>query len=319
MIRATAPFLLVVLLISMAMIVGFMPSVPAQPSAEHDVAISSLIGVETIVGQNYTALVLCTLENQGNYTETFNVTAYYDGLSIFTEQWPGGAYSQTFWSMGDAVRDGYIDLWDGDLIAFEFGWNGPPGENPADLNSDGAVDLTDTMTWGLNFGLDIWTFFGIPKQIRNQTAVTLPSGHTAMIAFRWNTTNVSKGSYLLSAEASIVPGETDLTDNAITDGSITVAMIGDITGPTAYVADGKVDIRDVATVAQGFGVDVGADILNPGPGAGTWLEYWHAAPEPACPHHPNTDLTGDTIGVPNGKIDIKDVATVAKRFGQTDP
>jgi hypothetical protein len=37
------------------------------------------------------------------------------------------------------------------------------------------------------------------------------------------------------------------------------------------------------------------------------------------PAPPNCDVSGTTIGVPDGKIDITDVATVAKHFGEHYP
>jgi len=33
----------------------------------------------------------------------------------------------------------------------------------------------------------------------------------------------------------------------------------------------------------------------------------------------NCDLTGPTLGVPDGKINMMDVAIVARHFGETDP
>jgi hypothetical protein len=285
----------------------------------HDVAINDVLAVKTVVGKSYTALVFGIVENQGNFNETLNITAYYNGMAISTEQWSEGVYSQTFWSMGDAVRDGYIDLWDLDLIVYEYGWSGPAGKNPADINSDGTVDTQDLFTATGNFGLDIWTFFGIPKLVRNQTVVTLQGGHLAIIAFRWNTTNVNKGDYLISLNASYVPGETDLADNSFVNGVITVAMIGDINGVTRDVPDNKVDMRDVGLIAKAFGLDVGADITNPGPGTATWLQYWHVDLCSQCPHNPNCDITSDQTGVPEGTIDMRDIGLVARHFGETDP
>ena len=129
---------------------------------------------------------------------------------------------------------------------------------------------------------------------------------------------MSKGDYVLSGNVSVVPGETDLTDNGLVNGVITVAMTGDINGETRNVPDGKVDMRDIGLTAKAFGLDVGADIASPGPGTFTWLEYWHIDPCSQCPHHPNCDLTGDRIGVPDGKINMKDISYVARRFGETD-
>jgi len=72
-----------------------------------------------------------------------------------------------------------------------------------------------------------------------------------------------------------------------------VILLGDITGPTPWVPDGKVDIRDVAAVAIRYGCDEGM----------------------IC-YDVRADLTGPTYGVPDGKIDIRDVAFVAKNYGK---
>jgi len=123
---------------------------------------------------------------------------------------------------------------------------------------------------------------------------------------------VAKGNYIISAYAWPVPGETDLTDNTLVDGYVTVAMIGDINGPAPNVPDGQVDIRDVALVAIAFDAKIQEDIPN-------YREYWHSTPCSMCPHNPNCDVTSSKIGVAEGIIDIRDVATVAIRFGQIDP
>ena len=307
---------------SLMLVVLLMTAAKVARAQNHDVAVNDVIAVKTAVGQSYTTLVMAIVENQGDVAETFNVTAYYSETAISTERWPDGPHSQTFWSMGDIIRDGYIDYWDLDLMGHHFGWSGVPGRNPADINSDGKMDMLDAITCATNYGRDIWTFFGIPRLITNETTVTLPSGHVTIINFMWNTTNVNKGTYLISANASQVPGETDTIDNIHADGNVIVAMIGDINGPTPNIPDGKVDIRDVAVVGAGFGVDVGADIFATGPGTTTWLQYWHPEPYcyecPLCPHHPNCDVTGPTTGLPEGVIDIRDVGTVAIRFGEVD-
>jgi len=55
-------------------------------------------------------------------------------------------------------------------------------------------------------------------------------------------------------------------------------------------------MADVGAVARLFGINYG----NP-------------------QYNPNCDITGDVIGVPDGKIDMRDIGTVARNFGKTDP
>jgi hypothetical protein len=120
--------------------------------------------------------------------------------------------------------------------------------------------------------------------------VKLAERNCTTVTFTWKTTGVAKGNYTLSAYAGPVQDETDTSDNSLTTGWIIVAMVGDITGPTLWVPDGKCDARDVALIASLFG----ANYPNPR-------------------YQPNADIVDD------GKINAKDVALVASRFGQKDP
>jgi hypothetical protein len=117
-----------------------------------------------------------------------------------------------------------------------------------------------------------------------------------MVTFVWNTTGLAKGKYTLSAYVAPVPDETDMLDNTCTGGTVTIAMIGDLTGPTPGVPDGKVDIRDLALAAKAYGSHSGDPKWNP-----------------------NADLTGATTGLPDNKVDIRDLAVAAKNYGKVDP
>jgi len=127
--------------------------------------------------------------------------------------------------------------------------------------------------------------------IQTQT-VTLESGASTTLTFNWNTTGFAKGNYTISAYAWPVPGETDLSDNTFVDGSIYVAMLGDIT------ADGKVDIFDIVIVALHFNHIPPNDHL---PGTSDYFACF------------NADINNDGI------IDIFDIVIVALHFGEVDP
>lgn len=104
----------------------------------------------------------------------------------------------------------------------------------------------------------------------------------ATLEFTWNTTGLAKGNYTLKTEVSIVPDETDTTDNTWVE-SVIISILGDVNG------DFTDDIFDVVLVATAFGSEAGD-------------ENWNA----------NADFNEDSI------IDIYDVVTVAKNFGKTD-
>jgi hypothetical protein len=52
--------------------------------APQDIAITNVVPSKTVVGQGYSVIIEVTTENQGNYTETFNVTAYTNTTAIQT-------------------------------------------------------------------------------------------------------------------------------------------------------------------------------------------------------------------------------------------
>ncbi|MCJ7422851.1 Ig-like domain-containing protein [Candidatus Bathyarchaeota archaeon] len=105
----------------------------------------------------------------------------------------------------------------------------------------------------------------------------------------WNTSEASYDNYNMTIGVSTVPNETDTENNACVL-SLYISIIGDLTGPTPFVPDGKVDVRDVATVARLFGANYPNPLYNP-----------------------NCDINDDL------KIDVRDVATVSRHFGDHYP
>lgn len=136
-------------------------------------------------------------------------------------------------------------------------------------------------------------------------STTLDPHTQTRLTFSWNTSLFQLNeydNYTLSATATQVQGETDLTDNTLTDGTVVITHIGDING------DEKVDIQDVARVSGAFGSLRVNDPADPKYG-----QYWHGIPCTTCPHQPNTDLTGDR------KVDIQDLARASANFGWHRP
>lgn len=119
-----------------------------------------------------------------------------------------------------------------------------------------------------------------------QTVNNLAQGATATRTFYWNTTFVTSGYYMISAEASSVTDELNTDNNKRTDGTVMVPIPGDITGPTPGVPDGKVDTYDQAYVGGAFGTS-----------------------------NAIADFTGPR-GVPDGKVNTYDLAGVGGNFGK---
>jgi PKD repeat protein len=165
-----------------------------------DVAVLTVTTFKTIVGTGFNVNINVTVENQGDYTETFNVTIYANASSIATK------------------------------------------------------------------------------------CVTLTSGNSTTLTFTWNTTGFVKGNYSISAVADTVPGETDISDNTLTDGWVVVTIPGDVDG------DFDVDLYDAVK-----------------------LLYSYGAKEGDPDYDPNLDING------NGQIFLFDAVILLTHYGQKDP
>jgi len=285
----------------------------------HDIAVIDVIASPTMVLPGQSVQINATVENQGAYAEDFNVTVYYDSVvietvSVVLDQ--GELRVLTFtWDTTGVNKGDYLILAKASVVSGETDItnNAKVADSMVTVlvpGHDVAIkDVTPCKTvvgqgYSLfvyvstkNYGVFTETFnvtayynetaITLPDG-KNYTTITLTSGNSTISTFTWSTVNVSKGNYTIKAEATL-SGDTNTTDNHLTNGWVTVAMVGDIIGPDGW-PDGKCDMRDVAMVAKLFGVN---------------------HPDPR--YDPNCDIIYDL------KIDMKDVGTVAKHFGETDP
>lgn len=76
--------------------------------------------------------------------------------------------------------------------------------------------------------------------------VTLAAGATGMVSFNWDAYLLARGSYTLSAQASSVPGETNLLNNTLGGVAFTVRLPGDVNN------DCTVNVSDLARVGASF-------------------------------------------------------------------
>lgn len=77
--------------------------------------------------------------------------------------------------------------------------------------------------------------------IGEQEVASLPSKENTTLTFNWDTSPVlaSLVPYTLTANATILPYETNTTDNTLVDGTVTLKIVGDVNG------DGAVNITDL--------------------------------------------------------------------------
>jgi hypothetical protein len=163
----------------------------------HDLAVANVVAQKKTIGKGFPDNITVTVQNLGDFTETFNVTARANSTDIGTRQ------------------------------------------------------------------------------------LSLDSGDFVSVIFTWNTASFIYGRYIVSAYVAPVANETDVDNNNMTDGTVTVTIVGDING------DGIVDIYDAILLSASF---------NGNPSATNW--------------NPNADLNCDGI------VDIFDAILLANNFNK---
>jgi len=111
-----------------------------------------------------------------------------------------------------SVTPSAIDVFQGELVTIDVG----------------VVNLGEVSE---TFDVTVWT--GI-LELGTQTVTDLAAGTPTTLPFIWDTTGSAVTTYTISAVASTVAGETDTTNNALTDGDVNVkaAIAAVILGPS---------------------------------------------------------------------------------------
>jgi len=116
------------------------------------------------------------------------------------------------------------------------------------------------------------------------TSITLPSKGSAIITFRWNTVGFSKNTYTISAQATPIPGETYVVDNAHINGNVKITTPCDANG------DGRVNLFDLFDLGKAYG-------------SIPLMDNWN----------PNCDFNE------NGNVDNPDLSDLSQNYGTIDP
>ena len=249
-----------------------------------DVAVTAVTPIETVVVQNCTLPITVTVENKGNATEIFNVTAYANATVIvtftnitltsrnsttitFTWNTTGfakGNYvmSATAGLLGDDDLDDntYLDGWVAVVLEDDVAVTAvTPSKTLVGQGYHVSISVT-VQNWGYYIETFNVTAYYDENLIGTQTDITLTSQATTILTFNWNTTSVPKGNYTISAIA-VLPGDDDPSDNTYMNSWVLVMTWGDVDG------DGEVtafDVKKVKLALAGYIVEPGADIDGDG-------------------------------------------------------
>jgi len=102
------------------------------------------------------------------------------------------------------------------------------------------------------------TIYANSNLIGTSEVLNLLPNETTLVELFWNTSGFANmTSYVISAQASSVPFETNLANNALTDGIVKVKIMGDVNG------DGTVSILDLEAWDTAYGSSEGMPNWNP--------------------------------------------------------
>jgi hypothetical protein len=278
-----------------------------------DVAVTNVVPSRTWAYAGWPVNVTVTVKNKGNVSETFNVSAFYDGslignITVMNLPANGGQQNIVFtWNTTGVAEGNYTIKAVAQAVPYQL--------NISDLTFvDGKVQimtkrhdiavvnisLTGTLNntayqgWivgvnvtAQNLGsfpetFNVSAFYNSTLLIGTAHVVSLAPSALFNAVFSLNTSTLSPcHSYPISANATQIPYESNVTNNYLADGKLKVRLYGDVNG------DGKVNLSDIFAVAMAFGTMPGQQRWN------AWADLNH-------------DL----------KIDLKDYFAVVINFGK---
>jgi hypothetical protein len=221
-----------------------------SPVMIHDVAVLNVTSSSTLVHVGETVSIDVLVANEGNYTESFNVTLLSDsnviGISLVENleidttrklvfQWNTSLVQEGFYQISASASHvpDEIDLSDNTFIdgVIEV-LARPPIHDVAVLSVTSSstfayigetVDINVTVK---NYGVYAESFN--VTVFCNSTAIEIllienlePNAETTLL-FHWNTQNFAEGNYTLTGSASVVPGEENIENNSYVDGVVEV-------------------------------------------------------------------------------------------------
>jgi plastocyanin len=221
------------------------------------------------------------------FTHVENKTTYKgagtEGLSnpIF----PGGSWSWIFDEQVTLQYFSFHHLWVTGFITVETGVHDvavtdvTPQKTIVGQGYSMKINVTTENQGGFPATFNV-TAYANTSEI-DSVELTLASGTSFTTVITWDTTGITKGSYQISANATILPSETDTADNSLIDGAVFVSIPGDVNG------DRKCDLVDIFQLILHFGCE---------------------KPQPC--YVPNYDINDD------GKIDMQDIFIAILHYGE---
>lgn len=219
----------------------------------HDVAITNVTPSTAQAQPGQIVNITVQARNQGNFTETLNVTAYYNSNTIGTLTYyatPGTPITFNFnWNTTGATPgtnytisaeasavpyesdttnnifiDGTVYIKKRDIAII----NVLPSQTEVDAGETVNINVTATNEGDTPENFNVTAYYNTTA-IATQNVADLAPGTNVTLTFTWNTAGVTPDmNYTISAEASILPNEVDTENNILVDGTVYIKRTRDI-------------------------------------------------------------------------------------------
>jgi hypothetical protein len=274
-----------------------------------DIAVTNILPSRSWAYQGWPVNITVTVKNNGDVSETFNLSVYYDdnliGTKTVTDLASNEERNVIFeWDTTGVVEGNYTIKAVADTVPYETNTSdnilidGKVGIN-VQIHDVAIVSITLSSDWvyhgwvakinvtaknlgAFNETFDIIAYYNNTIPIGIIHIDNLSPSETSEVQFNLDTSPLLEcHTYVISAEATVVPYEFNETNNVLVNGGLKVRFYGDLNG------DDRVNLQDYFAVALSFGSY---------PGHPKWNPY--------------ADLNQDL------KIDLKDIFAVAINFGK---
>lgn len=214
----------------------------------HDVAINDLTATPATVFASELVSVNVTVQNQGDYPETFNVSIYANTTLIETRTVTNLAANATSeltfnWNTIGVKEGNYtlravaetvpheLDTADNTftngIVTILLGIHDVAIRNVTPLKTfvekGQTVNITIVAANEGNFSETFnVTTYANSTVIGTFVNITLSSGNSTTLTLTWNTSGFASGNYSMNAVADTVPNETDTADNSYVNGAIKI-------------------------------------------------------------------------------------------------
>ena len=300
-------------------------------TASHDVAVIDVVTSHTSVLAGQIVYINTTVDNQGRHDESVNVTSYYD-LEIIQMQFAlleiGERIILTFeWNTTGVPKGDYVISAEVSVV---------PNETEIIDNVGVANNTVIILSPGHDIAIEELTMIKtvVGQGLSSNISVTVKNygnfTESFNVTIRYNdlAMNLQNGknysTVILSSGDSLILTLTWNTtnvpkDNYTISGAITI-LPEEVQTEDNSISDGWVIVAMIG------------DLTGPEspPGSG------QKPPDGACdmrdvaliaryfgetvpPAMANCDLTGLTFGIPDGEINMRDIGLIARHFGETDP